>query len=80
MNFAHDTFQSIARRKKLAGWLLTLRGPVKVALGTADLEGYVAAWANMQAANDMSNFNAIYAHEMRQRLFAPFENVFGPIW
>lgn len=30
MNFVRDTFESIARRKKLAGWLLTLRGPAKL--------------------------------------------------
>lgn len=29
MIFTPDTFASISRRKKLAGWLLTLRGPDK---------------------------------------------------
>jgi len=29
MNFAPDTFESIHRRKKLAAWLATLRGPKK---------------------------------------------------
>lgn len=27
MNFVTDTFESIHRRKKLAAWLATLRGP-----------------------------------------------------
>lgn len=29
MDFQRDDFASIARRKKLAGWLLTLKGPAK---------------------------------------------------
>lgn len=29
MNFVTDTFESIHRRKKLAAWLATLRGPQK---------------------------------------------------
>jgi hypothetical protein len=32
MNFDRDTFESVARRKKLAGMLSTLRGPPKPAL------------------------------------------------
>lgn len=30
MNFAQDTFESVYRRKKLAAWLGTLRGPAKL--------------------------------------------------
>ncbi len=29
MNFAPDTFESVYRRKKLAAWLATLKGPAK---------------------------------------------------
>lgn len=29
MNFIQDTFESIHRRKKLAAWLATLKGPAK---------------------------------------------------
>lgn len=29
MNFVPDTFESIHRRKKLAAWLATLKGPPK---------------------------------------------------
>lgn len=42
MNFAPDTFESVHRRKKLAAWLATLRGPKK-----QDLREALAAHATI---------------------------------
>lgn len=54
MNFAPDTFESVHRRKKLAAWLATLKGPAKKRPDWANLQntycGFVGVGAQAYAS------------------------------
>lgn len=65
MNFARDDFATIHRRKKLAAWLSTLRGPAKQkpdydALINASIESLMRA----QALNEAAMYRQMIPHNI----------------
>lgn len=76
MDFVRDDFSTIHRRKKLAAWLSTLRGPAKAkpdysALANASFQQSMQAQALNQAACQFAQMSA-WSHSARQTIFEPW--------
>lgn len=57
-----DTFESIHRRKKLAAWLGTLRGPMKPKPSPMNNAGITGEWNSEQTVPNPYGESALYSY------------------
>ena len=78
VDFPKDTFESVHRRKKLAAWLLTLRGPARSVLLPVDLGEWARQNAEIQNADILNTGRSLnYAFQKQYACAAFFGSTGG---